>query len=228
MRIPAGQPFDRDSADCDRGITLRVFCAALAVIVALIALLWIAYPPRYLTNDDVAIRLGIEGNAFPGQGAVGFVLMTHSALGWSLVWLQRVFPAAPVWDMTVVGILVCAIAVCLGLTWSMLGPSFSIDSLRGCAVLVAILPLVANVQFTMGPTLAGGAAVLIDGHGARPGAAATNRRGGRCRVVSRRVARYQRWARLPERSSSDCSCFRGLYGTQLFAAGFSPWPPSFQ
>jgi hypothetical protein len=130
-------------------------------MAALIAVLWIAYPPRYLTNDDVVIRLGLEGRAFPGERAVGFVLMTHSALGWILVWLQRLIPAAPLWDITVAVTLVCAIAAVLALTWSALGSRLLDRLVAACALLVAILPLVTNMQFTMGPTLAGAAAVLI-------------------------------------------------------------------
>jgi hypothetical protein len=142
-------------------ITVRTFCTAAAAVLALVALFWSAYPPRYLTNDDVVIRLGLEGKAFPGQRATGFVLMTHSALGWSLVWLRRLIPAAPVWDMTVAVTLVCAIAVLLGLTWSALGNRLLDRLVAGCALFVGILPLITNMQFTMGPTLAGGAAVLI-------------------------------------------------------------------
>jgi hypothetical protein len=142
-------------------ISLRAFCIALLVVPALVGALWLQYPPRYLTNDDVVIRLGIEGKAFPGQGPTGFVLMTHSILGWSLVWAHQLLPTVPLWDLTVAATLACALAVLFGLAWNVLGTGWIGRLTAVCAMLVVAFPLVAAVQFTIGATLAGGASVLL-------------------------------------------------------------------
>jgi hypothetical protein len=145
----------------DTRVTLRSFGIALAVVVALVVAFWIQYPPRYLTNDDVAIRLGIEGTAVPGQAPTGFVLMTHSILGWTLVWAHHLLPAAPLWDLTVAATLVCALAVLFALAWTALGTRWIPRLTAVSAMLVVALPLIAPVQFTIGATLAGSASVLL-------------------------------------------------------------------
>ncbi|MGH9723004.1 MAG: hypothetical protein ACRD8O_22565 [Bryobacteraceae bacterium] len=142
-------------------ITLRGFCMALAVAVALVVIFWIQYPPRYLTNDDVVIRLGVEGKAFPGERATGFVLVTHSVLGWSLVWAHRLLPAAPLWDLMVVATLLGSLAVLFGLVWASLGKGWVARLTAMSAMGVVAFPLVANLQFTIGATLAGAASVLL-------------------------------------------------------------------
>ncbi len=56
----------------------RVFFVAVTVVFVLTCIVWFPIPPTYLTNDDVAIRLGLERQVHSGQPATGFVLLTHS------------------------------------------------------------------------------------------------------------------------------------------------------
>jgi hypothetical protein len=142
-------------------ITGRTFCTALAIVVTCVVAFWVQYPPRYLTNDDVAIRLGIEGHAIPGEGATGFVLMTHAALGWALVWLHRMLPGAPLWDIAVVGTLLCSTALLFALTWTALGAGWLARGTAAGVLAVTVLPLLLDVQFTIAATLAGAAAILL-------------------------------------------------------------------
>lgn len=139
----------------------RVLLGALAATVAVFATLWVLLPPRYLTNDDVTIRLGIEGGLVPGQPPVGYVLNSHSALGWALVALHRLLPTAPVWDVVVVGVMVWALATLFALCWPAFGPGWLARSAALAAVFAAAIPFAAGVQFTMSATVAGAASALV-------------------------------------------------------------------
>src|SRR5881409_262102 len=99
----------------------RAFWKALGATVCLCAALWVLAPPRYDTNDDVAIRLTLEGHAVPGQPGTGYVVLSHAALGWTLHGLAGAFPAVPWWDLAVSGLLIWAIALFGALTWNALG-----------------------------------------------------------------------------------------------------------
>ena len=141
----------------------RTVCVALAVAVGVTALAWTFAPPVYLTNDDVSIRLALEGQAEPGQPPTGFVLLTHAVLGWALVALHRLTPGLPLWDLTIVGTLLLAVSVLVALAWNALGRAWPARATALSVVLVAVLPLFGSVQFTFGATLAGAAAVLAAG-----------------------------------------------------------------
>lgn len=140
-------------------IQWRNVATATAVSLALVTALWLFVPPLYLTNDDVTIRRGIEGHAFPGQPPTGFVLMTHSALGWTLVFLHRFVPLVPLWDLVLTGTLVWALGILFALVWPVLGSGWLPRATALSAMLAATLPLAGGVQFTISATLAGGAAV---------------------------------------------------------------------
>lgn len=83
-----------------------------------------AFPPLYLTNDDVTIRLGIEGHAVPGQPPTGFVLMTHAALASALVALQGALPSAPLWDLTLTATSLLALGTFVAVVWTTAGPTW--------------------------------------------------------------------------------------------------------
>jgi hypothetical protein len=164
MRLEPGErlAIDRKGRSVnDTPITFRTFCIALAVVVAFVVAFWIQYPPRYLTNDDVMIRLGIEGRAFPGEGPTGFVLITHSILGWSLAWANQLLPTAPLWDLSVAATLVCALAVLFALAWTALGGGWIARLTAVSTIVVVAFPLIAVFQFTIGATLAGSASVIM-------------------------------------------------------------------
>jgi len=139
----------------------RTFCGTLVIVVAVLAVFWRLSPPRYLTNDDIAIRLGIEGTAVPGQPPTGFVLMTHAALGWVMVLLHRWMPTAPIWDLVVAGTLAWAMAVLFAIALNAFGTGWLGRTTVLAALLVGTAPLIAGMQFTIAATLAGGAAVLL-------------------------------------------------------------------
>jgi hypothetical protein len=166
---PQWRLYDREVAEHDRvllmttdvSITLRRFGIALGAVLAVVIAFWIRYPPRYLTNDDVTIRLALEGNAVPGEAATGFVLMTHAVLGWALVWLQPLVPMAPLWDLVVAALLFCSLAVLFALAWPALGTQWLARLTALGTLLLAVAPLVVDVQFTISATLAGGASMLL-------------------------------------------------------------------
>ena len=87
----------------------RTFHAACAIVAVAVVAYWLHNPPIYFTNDDVTIRLALEGLTAPGQPPTGFTLFTHSALGWVLVGVQRLLPAVPWWDVVVATLLFWAL-----------------------------------------------------------------------------------------------------------------------
>ena len=141
--------------------TWRRFGVTLGVALAVVTSFWIERPPRYLTNDDVAIRLAVEGEAVPGQPATGFVPTTHSALGWGLATLHRAMPRAPVWDLAVTATLIAAVTVLVSLAWGSLGTDVIARMTAAGAMLVAVIPLMPNIQFTIAATVAGGASMAL-------------------------------------------------------------------
>ena len=144
-----------------RPLQWRTLVVALAMVVLACALFWALAPPRYDTNDDVAIRLRLEGVSVPGQPATGYVVLSHAALGWTLVVLGRVIPAVPWWDVVVAATLLWAIATLLAMGWDKLGDEWLARGAATAVVLVATLPLVLALQYTISATVAGGTAVLL-------------------------------------------------------------------
>jgi hypothetical protein len=137
------------------------FLAALALLATGAAAMWIASPPVYQTNDDVAIRLALEGRTAPGEPATGFTVLTHAALGWPVARLYGLFPNTPWWDIVVASMLIVALAVVFAIGWASLGGEWFARATAVGALLVAAVPLLAMFQFTVGATLGGGAAVLL-------------------------------------------------------------------
>lgn len=150
----------------------RTLSAAVLIVAAVTATGWLIHPPVYLTNDDVAIRLALEGGAAPGEPATGFALFTHAALGWSIVAAQALLPRVPVWDLFVATVLLSAMAVLASIAWTVLGT----DWLARCAAIGALLipaaALLTGLHYTVAATLAGGASALLAtvelGSGERP------------------------------------------------------------
>ena len=149
----------------DAGVRLhgRAFVLALVGVSTLVVAAWLVSPPTYLTNDDVTMRLGLEGRFVPGQPPTGFVLHAHSALGWALATLYDLSLAVPWWDLVLAGTLFWALAVFGALAWPALGAGWCARATALGAVCVGGLPLIATMQFTFTATAAGAAAALLAG-----------------------------------------------------------------
>lgn len=137
----------------------RVFVVLLISTLVCVTGFWLAIPPTYLTNDDVAIRRAIEGLTAPGAAPTGFVIMAHSLLGWLLA------STAPVtwihgWDVAVAGVLICSIASITAIAWCLFD-SVLPRALAVVAALAIMVPLLAAMQFTISATLAGIAAMTV-------------------------------------------------------------------
>jgi hypothetical protein len=140
----------------------RTFGVALFIVTVVMTIAWSSwYPPFYLENDDVTIRMALEGRTAPGQPPTGFALMTHAALGWAIVAMQRALPSIPWWDVVLAGTLLWALGVLLALVWDALGAGWLARATAVGAVAVAMAPFVASLQFTISATLAGGAGALL-------------------------------------------------------------------
>ena len=140
----------------------QTFGIAQVVVTAVLVAAWAALsPPVYMENDDVAIRMALEGRTAPGQPPTGFALGTHAALGWAVVVMQRVVPTIPWWDLTIAATLLWALGVLLALVWNALGSGWLAQATAVGALVVAMGPFAAGLQYTISATLAGGAAVLL-------------------------------------------------------------------
>jgi hypothetical protein len=133
----------------------------LLVVSAALVAEWAANAPVYFTNDDVTIRLALEGRAVPGEPPTGFSLLTHAALGWTVVGLNATLPEVPWWDLLIAATLACALAVLLAMAWQALGPGWLARSAGIGTLLVAIVPLASGLQFTISAMLAGAAAAVL-------------------------------------------------------------------
>lgn len=139
----------------------RTFLVALFLSAVGSTAIWTAYPPVYQTNDDVSIRLALEGHTAPGEPATGFTALTHALLGWSVVELYRFFPTAFWWDVVVASLFIAALAVALAIGWQLLNDDWLARILSVGVVLVAAVPLMVTFQYTVGATLGGGVAVFL-------------------------------------------------------------------
>jgi len=140
----------------------RTFGSALVILTAVMtAAWWFWLPPFYLTNDDVTIRMALEGRTVPGASPTGFALMTNAVLGWAVVGAQRMMPSIPGWDLVLGATLLWALSVLLAIVWDALGNVWLARATVVGALVAAMAPLIASVQFTISATLAGGAAVLL-------------------------------------------------------------------
>lgn len=139
----------------------RVFAVALVAVSAVTSAAWLIHPPVYLTNDDVAIRLVLEGGFVPAQPSTGFVLHAHSVLGWALVSLYGIVPDAPWWDLVIAGTLFWALAVLCALAWPALGSGWPARVTALSAICAASLPLIGTLQYTFSATAAGVAGTLL-------------------------------------------------------------------
>ncbi len=144
----------------DPRVEWRIFLVTLAATLISVAAFWIAIPPIFLTNDDVSIRLGIEGLTVPGEPPTGFVLMAHSLFAWALVGVRRALPVHA-WDLALGALIVWSTALALALAWTWGGVVRIARATALLAALAVLIPLVGGVQFTISSTLAGGAAMAL-------------------------------------------------------------------
>jgi hypothetical protein len=123
---------------------------------------WLSWcPPFYLENDDVTIRMALEGRTVPGGTPTGFALLTHAAFGWAIVAMQRALPLISWWDVALAGLLLWALGVLLALAWDALGSDWLARATTVAVIVLALAPILASFQFTISSTLAGGAGVLL-------------------------------------------------------------------
>ena len=137
----------------------RAFIALLLSTLVCVTAFWLAIPPTYLTNDDVAIRRAIEGLTAPGASPTGYVIMAHSLLGWMLA---STAPLTPLhgWDVAVASVLICSIALITAIAWCLFDTALA-RWLSLVAALAIVMPLLPAMQFTISATLAGIAAMTV-------------------------------------------------------------------
>ena len=161
-RIPTATPaWERVETVVGLRFRWRPFLVALGCLAVGAATLWSVHPPVYQTNDDVSIRLALEGRTAPGEPATGFTALTHAGLGWSVAYLYRILPNAPWWDLVVASMLLVAIAVVAAIVWDALGCAWLPRATSQAALLIAAVPLLGSFHFTVGATLGGATAVLL-------------------------------------------------------------------
>ncbi len=124
--------------------------AAVAIVAAIAWSSWCQ--PFYLENDEVTIRMALEGRTIPGASPTGFVLFTHAVFGWAIVALERTLPSIPWWDVALATLLLWALAVLLVLAWDALGSDWLARVTTVVVIVLAIVPILASFQFTISST----------------------------------------------------------------------------
>lgn len=139
----------------------RTFAVAALVAVAAAVAAWLVNPPVYFTNDDVAVRLALEGRAVPGEPASGYALFPSAALGWAIAFAHQFAPGVPLWDLVVAATLLAAVAVFGTVMWTAAGRSWMARAAAVAALVATTAPLVTGIHYTVSATLAGGAGMLL-------------------------------------------------------------------
>lgn len=121
--------------------------AAPALVGLLLMVAWLAFDPYYLTNDDVAMRLMVEGTLVPGMAPTGFCLFMNVGLGKALATAYRWAPALPWYDLAL-GAGALAGSMVLLRTWLRLGEALGLLGVLALG-LHFILPLFVHCQFSL-------------------------------------------------------------------------------
>jgi hypothetical protein len=128
--------------------TIRHAVLIAAVVVATTVLSgWVPTRPLYLTNDDVAMRLLVEGHFAPGAEPTPFVMFMHIAIGWLLTALYTSVSGAAWYDLLM---LATALAANIALVWTWCGGPSAASRVRALMLSVVMFgPLYATPQFSL-------------------------------------------------------------------------------
>ena len=154
--------------------TIRARLPAAVGLVALTAIVaWAPAHPFYLTNDDVAMRLLVEGHFAPHAAPTAFVMFMHVSIGWLLKSLYTAIASVPWYDLLMTVASVTA-GVALVITW--IGSSNTPNWPRALVLSLLFLPpLFATPQFSLvGMTTAAAGLVVMMREGVTLSAATTN------------------------------------------------------
>lgn len=132
---------------------------ALALTLALVAASWHWFNPFYETNDDVSMRLIVEGQFVPGQGPSGFTLFMNALVGKALAAAYSVWPGPPWYDLCLGAV---ALAAVLSLLYACLDPLPALGwvFVAGFSVQM-LLPILVSCQFTHAATLSAAGGVIL-------------------------------------------------------------------
>lgn len=116
----------------------RALPATLIIVAVLVSMAWLFFFPNYQTNDDVGIRLVLEGRIAPGAEPSGYAFFINLALGQIIAALYRLAPTLHWYDLAEQGTLWLSSSVAL---------YCSIRRIR-CWSDVAFVTLIASIFFT--------------------------------------------------------------------------------
>jgi hypothetical protein len=86
---------------------------SIGIVAVVVAVAWLFFSPVYDTNDDVGIRLFLEGRIVPGATPSGHIDFFNLALGQALAWLYLHVPGPSWYDVAEQGTLVVTASVAL-------------------------------------------------------------------------------------------------------------------
>lgn len=139
-------------------LSRSVLLAAL-LLAALSAAAWLSFDPFYETNDDVSMRLIVEGRFVPGQEPSGFTLFVNALVGKALVAAYALWPGPPWYDLSLGALTLVA---ALSLLYASLDPRPAL----GWAFVAAfsgqmLLPVLVSCQFTHAATTGAAAGTIL-------------------------------------------------------------------
>jgi hypothetical protein len=147
VNSPLSQQAPAKSLPASATAAIGVAVPLTTAIVALTVLSgWLPPRPLYLTNDDVAMRLLVEGHFAPGSAPTPFVMFMHIAIGWLLTALYTAVRGLPWYDLLM---LATALAANIAFVWGWSGTSTA-SRLRALMLSVVLLaPVYATPQFSL-------------------------------------------------------------------------------
>jgi hypothetical protein len=86
---------------------------SVGIVGTLIAVAWLIFFPAYDTNDDVAIRLFLEGRVVPGAEPSGYAYLVNLALSKVIAWFYTLDPRFSWYDLAEQGTLVMSATLAL-------------------------------------------------------------------------------------------------------------------
>jgi hypothetical protein len=154
LEAPTTSPPPSAAAITRQAVLITTVVVAFSVLSG-----WLPTPPLYLTNDDVAMRLLVEGHFAPGAVPTPFLMFMHIAVGGVLSALYTTARSVPWYDVLM---LATALAANIALVSAWSGPSTA-SRLRALMLSVVLFgPVYATPQFSLiGMTAAAAGLTLL-------------------------------------------------------------------
>lgn len=140
-------------------LTIFFKLRALFLTIALLAISWLFFLPYYNTNDDIGMKLIVEGKFSPETSSSGLTMFSNIILGNILAFLNRTIPIVSWYDILILGVPILSCVAVLSVLWSRKKLIFFISIILFS--LFYILRIFVIIQFSITAMVAAGTGIFL-------------------------------------------------------------------